>query len=493
MGKFFRLGFVLVAALVVGLTLLWAQTGESQADDPPPLDITADGKLMLTFSSGANVKLVFVEAGYNNDFGIASPVDQHIFYCKDVPPGYTVDLGTFSPGELMFKLTSPEAYTYYTGPADRNPDNVVHALIDRLSPSAAQIQWEDIHGGGDLDYNDCVVDIVVEPVEADLKIVSQQILAANCVDPPPAEIDISSGVQICLKKVLHNNGPRAPVDVDITKTATAPPGCTILPTSPSDQVTLDVSANVEHTELFTIHCSEPSTHGPFVIENTIAPKNPDIIDPVPTNNSTESMLTVDAIAYADAKITAQWVVGCDDLNANTICDLGEPTHPAPLEIPVSQDIPIMVKKTIHNNGPYGPVDLQTVKTAVASPDCEVTPGVHVEQILNVPANQTVTHNEPFTVHCHKPSEHTFTFDNVISVKDPHVTDLEDDNDRAHTEWTVKAIATADLEIVDQRYVVWPTNVKVRDRCQEQRLLRAGGSGVRRLAGDPHAVHRVRPR
>jgi len=441
MSKVFRLGFILVAALVVGLTLLWAQTGESQADDPPPLDITTDGKLMLTFSSGANVKLVFVEASYNNDFGIASPVDQHIFYCKDVPPGYTVDLGTFSPGELMFKLTSPEAYTYYTGPADRNPDNVVHALIDRLSPSAAQIQWEDIYGGGDLDYNDCVVDIVVEPVEADLKIASQEILAANCVDPAPAGIDVSSDVEICVKKVLHNNGPVDPVDVDITKTASAPPGCTIAPTADSDQVALDVSVDVEHTELFTIHCSEPSTHGPFIIENSIAPKDPDIVDPEPGSNSATSQLTVNAWAEADAKITAQWVEG-------------------PAEIPVSEDVPIIVKKTIHNNGLYGPVELQTVKNAAAPPDCEVTPDTHVEQIINVPVSVDVTHSEPFTVHCHKPSEHTFTFDNVISVKDAHVTDPLNGSNTAHTDWTVPAIAQADLKIVDQRTVDWPSDIDV---------------------------------
>ena len=460
MSKVFLLGFVLMAAFVVGLTLLWAQSGESQAADPPPLDITTDGKLILTFSSGANVKLVFVEAGYNNDFGIASPVDQHIFYCKDVPSGYTVDLGTFSPGELMFQLTSPDPYTYYTGPADRNPDNVVHALIARLSPSAAQIQWEDVYGGGDLDYNDCIVDLVVEPVEADLKIVSQEILAANCIDPAPADIDVSSDAQICVKKVLHNNGPVSPVDVDITKTATAPAGCTIVPTADSDQIVLDVSVDVEHTELFTIHCSEPSTHGPFVIENTIAPKDPDILDLEPANNSATSQLTVNAWTEADAKIITQWIEGCEDLNGNTVCEPGEPSLPAPLEIPVSEDVPIMVKKTIHNNGTYGPVDLQTVKTAVASPDCEVTPDLHVEQILNVPVNQDVTHTEPFTVHCSKPSEHTFTFDNVISIKNPHVTDPNGGNNAAHTEWTVPAIAQADLKILDQRTVDWPSDIDV---------------------------------
>jgi hypothetical protein len=302
MSKVFRLGFVLMVALVVGLALLWAQTGESQADDPPPLDITTDGKLMLTFSSGANVKLVFVEASYNNDFGIASPVDQHIFYCKDVPPGYTVDLGTFSPGELMFKLTSPEAYTYYTGPADRNPDNVVHALIERLSPASAQIQWEDLYGGGDLDYNDCVVDIVVEPVEADLKIVGQEILAANCIDPAPDNIDVSADAQICVKKVLHNNGPWEPVDIDIDATATAPTGCTVVEKDVPDSVSdVPVSVNQVVDEVWTINCTETGLKT-FVFDNSIDVATLYVSDPDPGTDSSHKLLSVmdDASAEEDA-------------------------------------------------------------------------------------------------------------------------------------------------------------------------------------------------
>jgi len=295
---------------------------------------------------------------------------------------------------------------------------------------------------------------------ADLKIVSQELLADNCVDPAPTDIDVSSDVQICVKKVLHNNGPVGPIDVDITKTASAPAGCTIVPTDDSDQVILDVSVDVEHTELFTIHCSEPSTHGPFVIENTIAPKDPDIVDPVLTNNSATSELTVNAWTVADAKIVTQWIEGCEDLNGNTICELSEPSLPAPLEIPVSEDVPIMVKKTIHNDGSYGPVELQTVKTATASPDCEVTPGVHIEQIHDVPVSLDVTHTEPFTIHCSEPSEHTFTFDNVISIKDPHVTDPNSANNTAHTDWTIPAIAQADLKILAQRTVDWPSNIDV---------------------------------
>jgi hypothetical protein len=182
-----------------------------------------------------------------------------------------------------------------------------------------------------------------------------------------------------------------------------------------------------------------------------------------TDPPTRSRWTVQLDAFtlgpaeADAKILAQWVMGCEDVNHNSRCDLGEPLLPAPSEIPVSENVPIMVQKTVHNNGPYGPVDLQTVKTATASPDCTVTPATHTEAIDNVPVSLDITHNEPFTIHCDKPSEHTFTFDNVISVKTPGVTDPTPGNNTAHTAWTVDAIANADLQVVAQRTVVWPAS------------------------------------
>ncbi|UCH87408.1 MAG: hypothetical protein JSU97_03185 [Dehalococcoidia bacterium] len=350
-----------------------------------------------------------------------------------------LDIG--GSGLITFRLDDPPLTAYVSDASDPDP----HPLTRDTSVLAIN--------------EDCTAP-PTSTLVADLKIVSQEILAANCVDPLTSDIDVSSDVEVCVKKILHNNGPEGPIDVDIAKTPTAPAGCTIVPTGDTDQVILDVSVEVEHTEIFTIHCWEPSTHGPFVIENTIAPKDPDITDPAPGNNSATSPLSVNAWAEADAKIRAQWVEGCEDLNGNTVCGFGEPSLPAPLEIPVSEDLPIMVKKTIHNNGTYGPVDLETVKTAVASPDCQVTPGVHVEQIHNVPVSVDVTHTEPFTIHCHKPSEHTFTFDNVISVKDAHVTDPVNGNNTAHTDWTVPAIAQADLKIVDQRIVDWPSDIDV---------------------------------
>jgi hypothetical protein len=56
---------------------------------------------------------------------------------------------------------------------------------------------------------------------------------------------------------LHNNGPEGPVDSVVTSTATAPPGCAIMPTSSSSPVSLPVSVVEGRSEQYAIHCSEP--------------------------------------------------------------------------------------------------------------------------------------------------------------------------------------------------------------------------------------------
>jgi hypothetical protein len=307
------------------------------------------------------------------------------------------------------------------------------------------------------------------------------------VDEDLPDFKVSQDYSVNLVDLIHNNGPASPVgvtlqiwgmvptgvqfsyhcdggervEVDTTVTDPCLAGTTVW-ANPGQtfRVTLAVppiAAGVPVPPVartFDWHCLEPSQHV-WILNKEIWPSDEYTHDPNPANNVGVVPVGINCIAYADAKITAQWIEGCDDLDADTVCDFGETTYPAPSEIPVNQDVPILVKKTIHNNGPYGPVNLQTVKTATASPDCTVTPATHTEDILNVGVGVDVTHTEQFKVRCNKPSQHTFTFDNVISVKTPHVIDPTPGNNTAHTAWTVDAIAQADLQVVAQRTVVWP--------------------------------------
>ena len=138
--------------------------------------IETDGRLTINLSQ-VHVTLSCADASYNNDFGIFSPSPlqgglgpspRHLFYCKDLPMPTNVDIGTFGQGELIFYITTPsqspgpQPYTWYTGPASRNADNKQHAHLTRISDTVVRIGWEDLYGGGDQDFNDCVVDVTIE-------------------------------------------------------------------------------------------------------------------------------------------------------------------------------------------------------------------------------------------------------------------------------------------------------------------------------------------
>ena len=138
--------------------------------------IETDGRLTINLSQ-VRVTLNCYEASYNNDFGIFSPSPlqgglgpspRHLFYCKDLPLPTNVDIGIFGQGELVFYITTPsqspgpQPYTWKTGPGSRNADGLQHAHLTRISDTVVRIGWEDLYGGGDNDFNDCVVDVTIE-------------------------------------------------------------------------------------------------------------------------------------------------------------------------------------------------------------------------------------------------------------------------------------------------------------------------------------------
>lgn len=96
-------------------------------------------------------------AGYTSDLYLSSPGFQYIFTNHTTPVGTSVNLGTFAAGtELIFQIyVRNTGYSYYSGPAARNPDGLAHAVVDSdYSPTATYVGFEDLFGGGDLDYDD---------------------------------------------------------------------------------------------------------------------------------------------------------------------------------------------------------------------------------------------------------------------------------------------------------------------------------------------------
>jgi hypothetical protein len=53
-----------------------------------------------------------------------------LYFSKEKAEGDRFALGTFGAGtELVFRIGTPQGFTYFTGPGDRNPDGLVHAHV----------------------------------------------------------------------------------------------------------------------------------------------------------------------------------------------------------------------------------------------------------------------------------------------------------------------------------------------------------------------------
>jgi hypothetical protein len=91
-----------------------------------------------------------------------------IFVNQTSVPGSTVNLGSFAAGtELVFAIYVQDTQqTYFMGPGSRNADNLAHAAVDNgaapqfpdygdpIPAGMVGVGFEDIFGGGDLDYDD---------------------------------------------------------------------------------------------------------------------------------------------------------------------------------------------------------------------------------------------------------------------------------------------------------------------------------------------------
>jgi len=125
--------------------------------------------------------------------------------------------------------------------------------------------------------------------KADLTIVSFVALS------PPTAVVIGDPVQLTLRKVVANLGPSSPIDVAVSRSAAAPAGSSVTPTS-SSETALAVATGDPRTidETFTITCGTPGLNT-FGFANSIAPADSDDIDPDPSNNAAATTVTVDCM------------------------------------------------------------------------------------------------------------------------------------------------------------------------------------------------------
>ncbi len=134
--------------------------------------------------------------------------------------------------------------------------------------------------------NNTTTESTLVKAKADAAIVSFAAVA------PPTQVVIGQPVGLTLRKVITNHGPSSPVDVTVSRTATAPAGSTVTPASSSATVTAlakDELRTIDET--FTITCGAPGAQT-FTFANAIALANAVDVDPDATNNTATRTVTV---------------------------------------------------------------------------------------------------------------------------------------------------------------------------------------------------------
>jgi uncharacterized protein DUF4114 len=139
-------------AVVIGVSFAICGTAPTRAT---PI---VGGKIFVQNTGDVIATFLGSAAGFDNLLLLASPPNNLgvIFEGHVTPSGTMVDLGVFNAGtELIFELNNQNGGIFFTGPANRNPDNVAHAIVDdQFAPGQTLVGFEDAFGGGDFDYND---------------------------------------------------------------------------------------------------------------------------------------------------------------------------------------------------------------------------------------------------------------------------------------------------------------------------------------------------
>jgi len=246
---------------------------------------------------------------------------------------------------------------------------------------------------------------------------------ASAITAAPATLAVNAPGTLSVS-TTGSNPAAIPIQARVSHTVVAPAGCTVTPPA-SDSWTGNIPAagNKVLSTNFTIQCSEASDHT-FVVDNEVELLEAGYSDPTPANNVETINVPVEITAVSDIKITSFAAVYTRkiDSNGDTVPDLavanvGTPTN-------------VILRKVVHNNGPYGPTEVKLAKSGMVMPypppytqDATVTPYDEEQAIL--PVSTATTVDETFVITCLDSAlgkVAVFAFHNAVTVKDSHIVD-----------------------------------------------------------------------
>jgi len=165
--------FILIVGMAIALGVSRPAVAGLILDEP-----ILGGSLLVAEDGYVSVTFLGSDAGYFNTLflvGLDAPDIRLFDNSNDSNDPSQIDLGWFSAGtELVFRLyVDDTGESFFTGDASRNPDDLAHAsaitTFDQLTQTyVTTVGFEDLLGGGDLDFNDF------------------EFLLTNVIDPAPA-------------------------------------------------------------------------------------------------------------------------------------------------------------------------------------------------------------------------------------------------------------------------------------------------------------------
>lgn len=146
----------LVHAVVLAVSLSAPML--ANAETPLPFGISPSGESLFVGTTG-EIILTFLssEATFSSDLFLQGATDS-ILNNHTATSGTQYSLGNFEAGTTLNfgLLVNTIGATFFNGPASTNPDNVIHAAYSDEVGNSITVGFEDLLGGGDLDYNDLV-------------------------------------------------------------------------------------------------------------------------------------------------------------------------------------------------------------------------------------------------------------------------------------------------------------------------------------------------
>jgi uncharacterized repeat protein (TIGR01451 family) len=117
----------------------------------------------------------------------------------------------------------------------------------------------------------------------------------NALTSAPTELIVGQPATVSVHSSVTNAGPSAPMDVALSVGASAQAGSTVTPASqPTTLTAVDLGPARTTDRSFQVSCQAPGSHT-FTFTSGVAPSKAADSDPVASNNSAASTLTVDCV------------------------------------------------------------------------------------------------------------------------------------------------------------------------------------------------------